>query len=103
MKWILYLWTQKIVTLLTHRDYYLTLVIKYIDEERKKALIYQVLVFTILGKIIKKTYSINKFKISARTWKDELNLELLTHETMKLFGSTENKKLQIKMVKMFQI
>ena len=37
-------------------------------------LLYQILTFTILGKIFKKSYKINKFKISALTWNEQFEL-----------------------------
>ena len=37
-------------------------------------LLYQILVFTIHGKILKKSYKNNKFKISAPTWNEEFEL-----------------------------
>ena len=35
---------------------------------------YQILVFVIHGKMQKKSYENNKFKISARTWNEEFEL-----------------------------
>ena len=35
---------------------------------------YQILVFVIHGKMQKKSYKNNKFKISARTWNEEFEL-----------------------------
>ena len=37
-------------------------------------LLYQTLPFTILGKIQKKSYKNNKYKISAPTWNEEFEL-----------------------------
>ena len=37
-------------------------------------MLYQILVFTIHGKIFKKSYKNNKFKISAPTWNEEFEL-----------------------------
>ena len=37
-------------------------------------MLYQILVFTIHGKILKKSYKNNKFKISAPTWNEEFEL-----------------------------
>ena len=36
--------------------------------------LYQILVVTIHGKILKKSYKNNKFKISAATWNEEFEL-----------------------------
>ena len=37
-------------------------------------LLYQILAFTISGKIFKKSYKNNKFKISALKWNEEFKL-----------------------------
>ena len=56
---------------------YLTLLMKQIYEEEKKALLYQILAFTIHGEIvftIQSSYNNNKFKISTPKWNDKFEL-----------------------------
>ena len=43
-------------------------------EGLKKVLLYQILVFTIQGKTLKKPHNYNKFKISTSTWNDDFEL-----------------------------
>ena len=40
----------------------------------KKVLLYQILVFAIQGKTLKKPHNNNKFKISTSTWNDDIEL-----------------------------
>ena len=42
-------------------------------------LLYQILLFTMHGKIQKKSYKNNKFKISAAAWNEEFELPTVSH------------------------
>ena len=61
----------------------------------KKALLHQILVFTILGKTLKKKYSNNKFKKSSPTWNDIFFLAIITMYIDSLATNTSKIKIVI--------
>ena len=76
MEWVLYIWVPKRANHHSHMDYYLILQIKYTHRGVINMFLYQILACAVHGKIWKKSYRNNKFKMLAPTWNEKFELPL---------------------------